>query len=72
MTRLQAVELLILRHENKADIYAGLERLHRDRVKELKDYRYELTRPGFKTKGWTRATRPGRVEPYVIHGEITP
>jgi len=60
MTRREAVLLLIERYENAATASVI-------RMTELKTYLYEIDRPGFKTRGWTRYQgKTGRIEPFVV------
>ena len=69
MDRIAAVELIIKRHQAKANLYSQLSKYHEEKVKEFEDYKYHLSKPGFKTKGWNRMAKPGRTEPYVVqHG----
>jgi hypothetical protein len=67
--RLTAVEALIKRHRELAQSHAEEASRHLNLAKDFEDYRYELTRPGFKTKGWMRYSKRGRVEPYVVQAE---
>ena len=71
MTRKEAVEQLIKRHELKAQQYMMMGAYHQEQVNNLKAYRYELDKPGFKTKGWTRYSGQSRVETYVIQAGDT-
>ena len=67
MNRLKAVDLLIERYNQRAVRLTQLAQESIDKVKELQAYRYDLTRPGFKIKGWARYTgKPARIEPYVV------
>lgn len=71
MNRIKAVELIIKRHKDKALIYAQLSNYHADKAKEFESYKYELTKPGFKSNGWCRMSKQGRVENYVIQAGDT-
>jgi hypothetical protein len=66
MSRVKAVELLIERHRDLALEYNNIAQKHLAISKDLERYRYELTKPGFKTLGWTRHGKPSRTEPYVV------
>lgn len=75
MNRLKAVDLLIEKHRDLALEYSNLAQKHLALSKEFECYRYELSKPGFKTKGWDRCCKQGRTEPYVIQaheGAIDP
>ena len=67
--RTEAVKKLISRHEDRANYHALAHQHHTKIINELKNYLYELQKPGFKTKGWTRYTRQGRTENYVLLAE---
>ena len=71
MTRKDAVERLIKRNELKAQQYMMMGAYHQEQVNNLKSYRYELDKPGFRTKGWTRYSGQSRVEIYVIQAGDT-
>lgn len=66
MTRLEAVDLLI-------DRYSTVAANAINKINELKAYRYNLTKPGFKASGWNRHTsvNSSRIEPYVIQAGDT-
>ena len=66
MDRLTAVKLLIDRHRSTAQSYADLANYHLNTAKDLEEYQYELTKPGFHTKGSRRFTKRGRTEPYLV------
>jgi len=60
MDRITAVKALIERHTEAATY-------HIDKVNELKAYLYDLTKPGFNSRGWRRvAVKRGRTEPYLV------
>ena len=69
MNRELAVKLLITKHNDIAQQYAALSQYHAQLAKDYQDYQYELSKPGFKTKGWKRFTGKGRIEPYVVQAE---
>lgn len=69
MNRLKAVTLLIERHRDLAIHHGELAQKHLQLSKDYEAYRYELNKPGFKTKGWRRFAGQGRIEPYLIHSE---
>ena len=66
MKRIEAVDKLIERHELLSKQYEELSLTHSKTVKDLKSYKYELTKPGFRTKGWVRCSEPKRTEPYIV------
>jgi len=69
MGRLEAVELLIIRHQELAQAHADQANKHMNLAKDYEDYKYDLSRPGFKTRGWYRYAGKGRVEPYIVQAE---
>jgi len=69
--RRRAVELIIERHRERASLYRMMVVEEEARVKEYETYLYELSRPGFKTKGWHRMSKQGRIEPYVVQAGDT-
>ena len=66
MTRRDAVDGLIDRHLNMANKLRDLLQRELDTIKNLEAYKYELTKPGFDTKGWKRYGKGGRIETYVV------
>ena len=69
MSRLNAVKALIERHRDLAMQYNELAQYHLQLSKEYEAYKYELTKPGFATKGWKRFSKQSRIENYVVQAE---
>ena len=63
----EVIEKLIDRHVSRAETLRNALQRELDQINELTVYKYELSKPGFKTRGWVRyGKKCQRTEPYII------